>query len=239
MIMAWAMSAIIVAGFSLNLATGRSSFDAPWPYHVHGVVFFAWVALFLAQSTLIAGNNITLHKRLGQIALLWIPLMVVFGFMIMFVSLRRTGGPFFFDQHEFLISNTLQLLIFGGLGLAALRARRHSGWHRRLMISAMAVLTGPGLGRLMPMPLLIPHAWRIVILLTLIFPLIGMIADYRRNGKAHRAWFWGIGAIFLGQVIADIIAYSPVGIAITEWVLEGSAGAERPMEAFLPPDFSM
>ena len=239
MVLAWIMSAIIVAGFSLNLAMGRSSFDVPWPYHLHGVVFFAWVAIFLAQSTLIAGNNIALHKRLGQIAYLWIPLMVVLGLTIMFVSMRRTGGPFFFDQNEFLFSNTLHLLIFGGLGLAALRARRYSGWHRRLMVCAMAILTGPGLGRLLPMPLMIPNAWRIMVVATMMFPLIGMIADYRGNGKIHRAWFWGVGILVLGQVVADLIAYSTLGISLTEQVLAGSPGAERPMEAFIPPGFTM
>src|SRR3546814_2625924 len=75
-IMAWVMSLIIVAGFVTNLALGRSSFAVPWSYHVHGLVFSGWVAIFLAQNTFIAGGNIALHKRLGQIAYLWIPLMV-------------------------------------------------------------------------------------------------------------------------------------------------------------------
>lgn len=239
MVMAWVMSLVIVAGFALNLAMGRSSFAVPWQYHVHGLVFFGWVALFLAQNTLIAGNNVALHKRLGQLAYLWIPLMVVMGFVIMFTSMRRNGGPFFFDQNEFMISNTLQLLIFGGLALAALRARRYSGWHRRLMMCGMAILTGPGFGRLLPMPLMIPHAWRIMVVVTMLFPIVGMIADYRRNGKVHPAWLWGVGLVVGGQIIADLIAYSPIGVSLTEQVLAGTPGAERPMEAFLPPGFSM
>lgn len=238
-IMAWVMSLVIVAGFSMNLAMGRSSFDVPWPYHVHGVVFFIWVAIFLAQANFIAGGNVALHKRLGQIAYLWIPLMVVLGFTIMIFSMRRTGGPFFFDQNEFLISNSLGLLLFGGLAFAALRARRHTGWHRRLMLCAMAILTGPGLGRLLPMPLMMPNAWRIMIVITMIFPLIGMIADYRRNGKIHPAWFWGVGLVLGTQIVADIIAYSPLGISLTEQVLAGTPGAERPMAAFMPPEFAM
>ena len=27
----------------------------------------------------------------------------------------------------------------------------------------MTILTGPGLGRLLPMPLMIPHAWRLMV----------------------------------------------------------------------------
>lgn len=238
-IMAWVMSLIIVAGFVTNLAMGRSTFDVPWQYHVHGVVFFGWVVIFLAQANFIAGGNVALHKRLGQLAYLWIPLMVVMGFTIMFVSMRRNGGPFFFDQNEFMVSNTLQLLVFAGLGFAALKARRHTGWHRRLMVCAMAILTGPGLGRLLPMPLMMPHAWRIMIVVTMIFPLVGAIADWRRSGKVHPAWLWGIAIVLGAQVLADLIAYSPLGVSLTEQVVAGTPGAERPMEAFMPPGFTM
>src|SRR3546814_18829257 len=67
-IMAVIMSAIIVAGFSVNLVLGRSTFAVPLAYHVHAVVFFGWVALYLAQNGLVATNNIRLHRTLGLLA---------------------------------------------------------------------------------------------------------------------------------------------------------------------------
>ena len=239
LILAWVMSLIIVAGFMFNLAMGRSSFAVPWQYHVHGVTFFCWIGIFLAQNTLITGGNVALHKRLGKLAYVWIPLMVVLGFTIMFTSMRRTGGPFFFDQNEFMVANSIGLVSFGGLAFAALRARRHTGWHRRLMFSAMAYLTGPGLGRLLPMPLMIPNAWRILIAATLIFPIVGMIHDKRTSGKVHPAWLWGAGVIVAGQLVAELIAYSSLGVSLTQQVLAGTPGADRPMAAFLPPGFTM
>ncbi|EPR09715.1 hypothetical protein M527_06190 [Sphingobium indicum IP26] len=236
-VMAVVMAMVIVAGFTLNLAMGRSTFAVPVVYHVHALVFFGWVALYVAQNWLIAGNHVALHWKLGLLAYGWVPVMVVLGFAIMLTSLRRTGGPFFFDQSEFLFSNSMLLLLFGAMAMTALRRRRHMGWHRRLMMTAMAILTGPGLGRLLPMPLFIPHAWRIGILATLIFPVIGMIADKRRHGHVHAAWFWGVGAIVLTQLLADVIAYSGFGIGITHALLEGTPGSARPIEAFLPPAF--
>lgn len=239
LIMAWLMATVIVAGFTLNLAMGRSSFDVPIVYHIHAFVFFGWVALYVAQHVLIDGSRVALHRRLGRLAYVWVPVMVVLGFAIMFASLRRTGGPFFFDQNEFLISNTLQLVLFGGLVFAALRQRRYTGWHRRLMFCAMTILTGPGIGRLLPMPLFMPNAWRIMTVVVLIFPIVGMIADKRRSGKIHPAWFWGVGLIVGTQVVADLIAYSPIGVALTEQVLAGSPGADRPMHAFMPPGMEL
>jgi hypothetical protein len=233
--MACLMAVVIVAGFAFNLAMGRSTFAVPVVYHMHAFVFFGWVAIYVAQNWLVASGNVALHRRLGRIAAIWVPLMLVLAMAIMVTSLRRSGGPFFFDQNEFLISNTLGLLCFAGLVAAAVVQRRRTDWHRRLMLVAMTILTGPGLGRLLPMPLLIPNAWRIMIVAIMVFPLIGMIADFRRSGKVHPAWFWGVGAVLATQVVADLIAYSSMGIALTHWVVDGSAGAVRPMHAFLPP----
>jgi hypothetical protein len=238
-IMAFVMALVIIAGFSVNLAMGRSSFAAPWPFHVHGMIFMGWIGLYLAQVVTITTGNRKLHAQLGKLAYLWIPLMVGAGVMIITVSARISGGPFFFAKNEFLVSNMAGLLTFGGLALWSLRQRRYTGWHRRLMLVAMSVLTGPGLGRLLPMPLFIPNAWTIVILLTFIFPVIGMIADWRRDGRVHPAYWWGMGinvGVFAGSML---LAYSPMGYAFTEWLVAGSPGAERPMAAFLPPGFSM
>lgn len=238
-IMACVMALVIVAGFSFNLATGRSTFAAPWPYHLHGMIFMGWLGLYLAQVITIASGNIALHRQLGKFAYVWIPAMVAAGVMIILVSVRRTGGPFFFAQNEFLISNMAVLLVFGGLTLWALRVQRYSGWHRRLMLVAMNMLTGPGLGRLLPMPLLIPNAWSISIALTWIFPLIGMWADWRRDRRVHPAYWWGM-AINVGVfVLSMAIAYSPLGYAFAEWLVAGTPGGERPMAAFLPPGFAM
>ena len=218
---------------------GRSSFDVPWPYHVHAVIFMSWIGLYLAQYVTINSGNRALHARLGKLAYVWVPLMVVAGTVVMITVARRTGGPFFFDVNEFLISNLALMWCFGGLTWWALKRRRYTGWHRRLMLCAMAILTGPGLGRLLPLPLMIPNAWTITTAVTMIFPVIGMIADKRRDGAVHPAYWWGLG-IYAGTfVVSMLFAYSPLGFAFTEWVIAGTPGAERPMQAFLPPGFSM
>lgn len=238
-IMAFAMSAIIVAGFTFNLSMGRSSFSLPLPYHVHAVIFMGWIALYLAQHVSVATGHRALHITLGKLAYLWVPAMVAAGVMIIYTSLRLHGGPFFFSLNEFLISNTAGLLCFGGLAYWALLRRRHTGWHRRLMLVAMAALTGPGIGRLLPGPLMIPYAWEAIFCVTLAFPAIAMIADKRRDGRVHPALWWGTGIYVASFVGSMLLAYSPVGIALTETLVAGTPGAERPMEAYLPPDFTM
>lgn len=234
LIMACAMSAVIVAGFATNLAMGRSTFAVPVVYHLHAFVFFGWIALYLTQNWLVARGNVALHRRLGWLAAVWVPLMIGMGLALIVTSLRRSGGPFFFDQNEFLFSNALMLLLFGLLVGAAIAKRRRTDWHRRLMLVAMAILTGPGFGRLLPMPLLIPHAWHVNVAVSLLWPVVGMIADRRRTGSVHPAWFYGIGAVIGVQIAADLVAYSSWGASLTQDLVAGTPGAQRPMQAFLP-----
>lgn len=239
LVMALVMAGTIIAGFTFHLAMGRSSFAEPVTVHFHGMVFMAWVGLYMAQAITIASGNVRLHRQLGRLAYVFIPVMLIAGTLVMAHSAQTRGGPFFFAMNEFVISNTMLLYTFGALALWALRVRRHQGWHRRLMLVAMSVLTGPGLGRIIPAPLLIPYAWQISIAVTWIFPVIGIIADLRRDGRVHPAYVWGLG-IYAGVfAVSMLLAYSPIGYAITEWLVAGTPGAERPMQAFLPPGFSM
>ncbi|HEY6816166.1 MAG TPA: hypothetical protein VI168_11545 [Croceibacterium sp.] len=234
--MACVMSAAIIGGFAFNVVSGRSSFGAPWLVHFHAWVMLSWIGLYLAQNALIFAGNVALHRRLGWLSVVLIPAVVVMALVITRLSMQTTGGPPFFDQNQFLFSNPLQLLGFVVMSSWAIHIRKNTGWHRRLMFTAFAVLTGPGIGRLLPMPLLIPYAWYIgTVFLPLLFPVIGMLADRKRYGAVHPAWFWGIGVVLGLQIVADLIAYSPLGYQFTEWFLAGTPGAERPMEAFFPP----
>lgn len=234
--MACVMAASIVIGFAANSLLGRVSYPLPWVVHIHALVMIGWVALYVTQNSLIFADNIALHKRLGWLSLAWLPAITVMGLLITRHSLQDTGGPFFFDQNEFLVSNPLMLLLCVCLAGAAVMVRRNTRWHRRLMYCSFSILTGPGIGRLMPNPYLEPYAWWIGgVGMTLIFPIIGMIADKRRYRAIHPAWFVGIGSVIGLQVVADVFAYSPMGVQFTHWFLEGTPGAARSMQAFLPP----
>ena len=234
--MACVMAAVIIGGFSLNLVTGRSSFGLPWLVHFHAWIMMAWVGLYLTQNFLVFSDNIALHRRLGWLSVVLIPAILVMGFLITRLSLQTGGGPPFFDQNQFLVSNPLQLLGFAGLASWAVIIRKNTGWHRRLMFCAFAMLTGPGVGRLVPAVFLIPYAWYLTAILpAILFPTIGILADKRRYGAVHPAWLYGIGVVLGMQVIADLVAYSDWGIAFTQDFVAGTPGGERSMEAFFPP----
>ena len=232
--MACAIAIILVAGFSVQLAAGRSSFAVPLVYHLHAFVFFGWVVLFVVQSGLIAGNNVALHRKLGWLAAGWVPAMVIMGITMTVVSMRRTGGPFFFGASEFLIGNPTGILTFAAMIGAAVSLRRRTDWHRRLMLSAMAAITGPGFGRLLPMPLMTPYAWEISNTIGGLFIVAGMIRDKRHHGAIHPAWFVGLVVMFGWVALGELIAQTDWAMTLTRQVMAGYPGAARPMEPYLP-----
>lgn len=229
------MAFVLVAGFSTNILLQRSTFASPLLYHVHAFIFFGWVALYLLQTGLAASGSIVLHKRLGWLALGWVPAMVLFGVAITGTVIRNNGGPFFFAKNEFLFGNAIGILGFAGTVGWAITLRRRTDWHRRLMFCAMATVTGPGFGRLLPTPLFMPWSWWVTaVLFPAFFIIAGMVADRRRLGRVHPAYRWGLAVLVGGQILAQAIAYSPIGYTITDAVTAGAPGAARPMQAQWP-----
>ena len=230
-----AMTLVIVAGFSTQVAMGRSTFASPLLVHAHAVAFMGWVALYLTQNIFVATGRTTLHKRLGWIGAGWIVVMLVLGLAVTVAMVRRGQVPFFFQPLHFLIFDPMSLFAFVGLTIAAVRLRRQTQWHRRLHFCGMAMLLGPGFGRLIPMPLLQPWSWEATFAATLIFPAIGILSDIRRDGHAHPAWRWGVGTMIGAFLVTQAITYSPVGGAIYQGVVAGSPGAAVAPLDFAPP----
>ncbi|WP_209321669.1 hypothetical protein [Brevundimonas sp. AJA228-03] len=234
LISAIAMVLVIFAGFSLQLAMGRSSFQAPPLVHAHAIVFMGWVVIFLLQNLLIATGQVRLHRPLGWIAAAWLVPMLVLGCLVTVNMIREADVPFFFRPLHFLVFDPVSLIAFIALTIAAIALRRATPWHQRLHYCAMAILMGPALGRLLPMPLLIPWGWEATFVATLVFPLIGVLADLMRNGRVHPAWIWGIGAMFAMFAAVEAITYTPVGTALYDAVAAGSPGAAVDPLAFPP-----
>lgn len=231
-----AMTVVLVAGFSLQLAMGRSSFSSPPLVHAHAVAFMGWVGIYLLQNIFAVTGRTELHRRLGWIAAAWMVGMLILGCAVTFEMVRRGGVPFFFRPQQFLVFDPVTLLAFVGLTTSAILLRRRTDWHRRLHFCGMALLLGPGFGRLLPSPLLMPWAWEAVVLACLLFPLAGMLADVRRMGRVHPAWIRGFAVIIATVLVTEAITYSPVGDAFYRAVTDGSPGASvAPLDFPTPP----
>lgn len=230
------MAIIVVGGFANNYLMGRSTFAAPIRVHIHAFFFMGWVAIYMLQNIFVATGRIDLHRRLGWVAALWIIPMMVMGCFVTVMMVRAGQAPFFFRPLQFLILDPVIVFTFAALTVAAVRLRRRTEWHRRLHFCGMSMLIGPGIARLMPLPLLVPWAYEAFSCVCLLFPLAGMYADVRRSGHAHPAWRYGIGAMIAGFALTEVLTYSPIGRPIYAAVVSGSRGASvAPLEFGAPP----
>ncbi len=162
--MALTMLAISMAGFmpSLVHVAGRRAPISPLAA-AHGIIFFAWLLIFLIQSSLIASRHLTLHRKLGLVSILILVLMVPLAYTTTVAMVRRA-----FDlsgdlriNHDPLYESVFpfsNILILSVLVTAALAYRRRPEIHKRLMLFANI--------ELMPAPLahLIGHIPRLAAL---------------------------------------------------------------------------
>ncbi len=230
------MSVVVVAGFSLNLALGRSSFASPPRVHIHAILFMGWIVIYVMQNILAATGRLDLHRKLGWLAAAWLVPMVISGLFITATMVRNGHVPFFFQPLHFLVFDSMAVLTFAGLTIAAILLRRQTLWHRRLHFCSIVILLAPAFGRLLPLPLVQPWAWELSFAASFLFLLTAIWIDVRRSGQFHTAWKSGVAVIIGSFIATQAVSYGPLGTAIYDRVTKGSPGATiAPLEFASPP----
>ena len=122
--------------------------------HIHAAVFSAWILLFIAQITLISGNRVDLHRRVGIFGAGLAALMIVLGFLVATDALSRGFVPpgSNIDPKSFYSIQFLSVAVFGVLIVWALRARSDGPAHKRLTLIATISLMAAAVNR-WPIPL--------------------------------------------------------------------------------------
>ena len=229
------MGLTVVIGFTVQFLAGRSSLASPLRVHAHGVLFMCWVAIFVAQARFATHRPIALHRRLGWLAMGWIAAMLVTAMIVILAMVRNGTVPFFFQPQHFLFADPLTLVCFVALTALAVRKRKDTDWHARLQIGAMALLTGPAFGRLLPMPLLIPYAFEAAGAATTVFLIAGMVRDWRMSRAIHPAWWFGFAGLAVNLIGAQALAHSPIGDAVYQAIVAGTPGEQVAGLDFPPP----
>lgn len=212
--MAIGIVAIVFAGFSFNFVMARSSLNSPWWVHVHAISFMAWIALYLTQNFLVYRGVIGGHRTLGWLGLALACWMVPVGIFTVVKTIEAHRVPFFFADSVLLVLDPLNLIVFFAFTISAILMRRHSDWHRRLMLAGTLNLIGPALGRLLPMPLFgIWNVWAVWAAIMVLF-VIAISYDRVTRGRVHPAYYWSVAFSTLWVALVLPIAFSPPVVAL-------------------------
>jgi uncharacterized membrane protein YozB (DUF420 family) len=209
--MSVAIAATVIGGFGSFALRGMVDVGrVPYWVHVHGAVFMSWTLLFVTQNALVQRGSLALHRRLGWTAVGLATAMIPLGGVTALMAVRLERVPPFFTPPIFLSLSALELIAFALLMTAAVRMRRRTEWHRRLMLCAMVSIVGPAFGRLLPMPLLGPFAGLAVLGCQMIFVAVAAGHDLSTRGRVHPAYGLGAVVVIVEGMAVPLLAATPL-----------------------------
>ncbi len=140
---------VVLAGFSVDLDLLRDMSGLSALVRVHGVVMFAWIALFVTQTVLVARHRVDWHRRLGMFGAGLAAAVVIADTATVTVALRLGGKhlPPGMPAPLFVAFGLFDLLTFAILVSSAIVLRGRSAWHKRLMLLASILVLDVALAR--------------------------------------------------------------------------------------------
>ncbi|PNU02548.1 hypothetical protein [Novosphingobium guangzhouense] len=211
------LSLFIVFGFAQFGLRGFVPYaQVPIIFHVHAVAMLTWLALASTQSLLGRGAGLELHRRLGRASAVMLPAIVILASMTCLAALRTGMFPPFFTPGYFLALVHVSVLIFAALVGMAMARRGRPDWHKRLMLGSTIVIMDPALGRLLPMPFIMP--WGEWLSMAIQLAMVALIArhDRRTETRIHPATVTVALAVVLAHVVVELLAITPPWIAFAQ-----------------------
>jgi hypothetical protein len=162
--------------------------------HLHGILFTAWILLFIVQTGLIAARRAAVHRRLGLAGALLAVAMVIVGTKTAIAAAARGSAPPGLDPLVFLVVPLFDMLLFASFVAMALRRRRDKEAHKRLMLLAYVSIIVAGVARIPGVITLGPLGF---FALSFLFAVVGMIYDRHSRGRVHPVYKWGMAVLVL------------------------------------------
>lgn len=212
------LAAIVLLSFPLTYylpllmpaAAGARRFDTL--HHLHALAFFAWIALYVWQTQLVARGRIARHREIGLAGFALSGAVIVLGvWMAQRAAQRRFGTmahPYEFSWFNLIDIGLFALFMIG----AILLVTRHKEWHRRFTFAAALCLVAPAATRwTLKVPGIDPYILDITAYF-IVYPfLIALLLfDRRTLGRFHPATLTAIALLLP-------VHLSSAGIARSAW----------------------
>ncbi len=215
------IAAVIVLGFARTFYL-RFLYDLP-PLKslvlAHGVVFTAWLVLFVTQARLIARHRYGLHKKLGIAGAVLAAAVVSIGVITALAGASNPRmRPLGFDGYQFLIFPLFGIVAFGVCVAAAIALRRRSDLHKRLMLLGMIAVLGPGVARLIRLAEMADAFLWIQTGVTFAFVAWALLHDWYRNRVLHPVFAIGGAVLVVSWPLRAFVAGTGTWVSIARWL---------------------
>ena len=195
--------------------------DAPLAHHLHGITATLWILLLAAQNWSIHQKRVSLHRKMGKVLFVLVPLMTAAFAMVTWQGAIKVVNqhPFYLLFGQALLTADVLLLFTTAIQIyLALRLRRQVRLHSALMLGTLIGLLPPILSRLFAnylpgMTIEGPdtlyrfgHCLHLSILVSIAIAMV-IFFCYRKQG-----WPWLLAAAITGMMYA---LYATVGQ--TDW----------------------
>lgn len=187
--------------------------------HAHGIVFSAWMLLYVAQNGLVYAGRRDLHRMLGTAGAGLALLVYVLGVWVAIDSGHFGRGAPGRDQPAFLAYPLTNITVFAIMAGTAIWKRTESAAHKRLMLLGTISLVTTPLARITTMlgsPAPPPIGG--MILSDLLFAAL-VTFDLRQRGRLHYATKWFGGAFLLSQPLRVAMSHSEAWQAFARLLL--------------------
>lgn len=211
------MAVFILFGFGQFAARGFVDYAAvPVIFHVHGALMAGWLILLITQASLAGRGSLALHRQLGWLSVLMVPAIMAVASQTCFTAIRLGLTPPFFSGPYFLALVHVNVIIFGLMIATALLRRKETAWHQRLMLGSTVLLLEPALGRILPMPLIMPWGEWLTMVIQLGVVFLMARNDTRTLGQLHPATRWVALCVVAGHVVVELLSVTPAWVSLTE-----------------------
>ena len=184
---------------------------------LHGVVFTAWIALLLVQTTLIATRRTRIHRRLGIAGAVLAVLLIVVGTTTAIIRAQVTGLPGSPSPLVFLTIPLGDMLVFGILVGCAFYFRHRADTHKRLMILATIAILPAAVARL-PLGFIFRFSPLAFFAVSDLFIVPCLIYDFVVRGRPHRATVLGGLLIVVSHPLRFLIGNTDAWINFATWL---------------------
>lgn len=207
--------AVVLVGFipTYWIPVGSARVSVAPLLHLHAILFFVWIALYLVQASLAFEGNMVVHRRVGSVGFIWALFTIGVGVYVALVTIARDLE--LLDDAAVAVSTVIpltQITLFAGFVIAAFATTRTPAYHKRFMTLGVLVISTPAIARIgmvvfdeMGRALLIS-----VFLLSNLLLIAVIVADSIRNRRLHPVFLYGGLLVILVRILRIPVAMSPL-----------------------------